>query len=123
MTKIVDKGKDQSALDKGKHGENIAVEYFLNSGYKLESRNYRYRRGEIDLILKKENLLLFVEVKFRKSDKFGFPEEFVTENQKQSIIRTADHYIHQHCWGGNIRFDIIAINDRNRIDHFEDAFY
>lgn len=107
----------------GKKGEDLAIEYYLQKGYQLITRNYRYRRGEIDLIFEKSKCLVFVEVKLRKHLTFGHPEEFVTNNQQRSIINTADHYLQEPQWEGNIRFDIIAINAQMEITHFEDAFY
>ena len=107
----------------GRSGENMAVNYMVSLGFRVLHQNYRYRRGEIDLIVEKNGLLVFVEVKYRKGIQYGYPEEFVSPNQQQSIIQTADQYIHENNWQGNIRFDIIAINGDMEVKHFEDAFY
>lgn len=108
---------------KGDKAEKLATNYFLKLGYSVLKKNYRYKRSEIDLIVCKENLIIFIEVKYRSSIGFGQPEEFVSENQKIKILEAADEFIHLNNWKGNIRFDIIAINAQNELEHFKDAFY
>ncbi len=109
----------------GKKGENIAKEFLLKKGIEIIEENYQYRKGEIDLIGLIENkTLLFVEVKMRSGNSFGYPEEFVSDYQRRLIIETADHYIHKINWLKDIRFDIVAIEENPFcINHFEDAFY
>ncbi len=110
----------------GKKGEDWALTYLEQKGYRLQARNYRHRRGEIDLIVEKENRLIFVEVKLRADDRFGLPEEMVSSAQQALIIQTAEHYILEKDWQKDIRFDIIAIlqkEDQREIQHFEDAFF
>ncbi|SMD34067.1 putative endonuclease [Reichenbachiella faecimaris] len=107
----------------GQKAEEHALLFLLNKGYSLNERNYRHKRSEIDLILTLKNTLVFVEVKYRSSSQFGHPEDFVSTNQKRSIIEGAEHYISQMNWQGHIRFDIIAIDAQFKIEHFEDAFY
>ena len=95
-------------------------------GYKILERNYRHGNSEIDLIAKGEGLLIFIEVKTRSSNTFGFPEEFVSENQQKAIIRAANHYVEEIDWKGDIRFDIMAIIVKQtvmQIEHLKDAFY
>lgn len=108
---------------KGQIAESKAAKYFQQNGFKLLEKNYRYRRAEIDLVVGKADLLVFVEVKYRKSNDYGEPEQFVTTNQQTKILEAADEYIHQNNWNGNIRFDIVAINAQGDLEHFEDAFY
>jgi len=111
---------------KGKEGENLAVDYLLNKGYELLARNYRFKRAEVDVIVKKDKLLCFVEVKLRSSIEFGHPEDFVSENQKRLIIAAADNFVHEINWQDDIRFDIVALTqDGSKIEfmHFQDAFY
>ncbi|MFY0628331.1 MAG: YraN family protein [Reichenbachiella sp.] len=115
--------KSTNTQELGKAGEEEASKYYKSRGFTLVAQNYRYKRGEIDLIARKENLIVFVEVKYRKNEKFGFPEEFVSEGQKERIISAADNYIQDNHWTGSIRFDIIALNGKLEMQHFEDAFY
>ena len=111
---------------KGKEGENLAVEYLLNHGYELLARNYRYKRGEVDVIVKKGKILCFVEVKLRSNVDFGHPEDFVSENQKSLIVAAADNFIYEINWHDDVRFDIVALSQNGakvNIVHFKDAFY
>lgn len=115
-----------STSKKGKQGENLAANFLINHGYKILKENYRHKRGEIDLIAQKNDLLVFVEVKSKARDKFGFPEEAVNSKKEEMIISTADQYLFEADWQGSIRFDIISIlgeGDKIEITHFEDAFY
>lgn len=114
--------KQNSNAEQGKRAESLARNHFKKLGFELSETNYRYRRAEIDLIVLNETLLVFVEVKYRSNDQFGKPEEFVTDNQKKLIIEAADEYIHSINWQKNIRFDIVAIDKNDNIEHFEDAF-
>ena len=78
--------------DIGKKGEDEAVQFLHHSGYQLLERNYRVKKSEIDLIASKDGLLIFVEVKARSSNAFGFPESFVSEEQANRIMLAADEY-------------------------------
>lgn len=115
-----------STSKKGKHGEKLAANYLKNHGYEILEENYRHKRGEIDIIAKKKGLLVFVEVKSKTIDKYGFPEEAVDSKKEEMIITTADQYLFDKNWQGPIRFDIISIlgqGDNTEISHFKDAFY
>lgn len=114
---------NQPSKQIGQKAEDQALSYLKDKGYVLQERNYRHKRSEIDLILIDSNTLIFVEVKYRSSSQFGHPEEFVSDNQKRSIIQGAEHYISNLDWQGPIRFDIVAIDAQFDIAHFEDAFY
>lgn len=113
-----------NSKNKGKYGEDLAVSYLQNKGFEIIERNYRHRHGEIDLIgILANDLLVFFEVKLRKSDDFGNPESFVSKAQERSIIETAEEYIYGINWQKDIRFDIISIKQGEGIEHIEDAFY
>ena len=110
----------------GQSGEKAAAAYLAGQGYNIVHRNYRYKRAEIDLIAQKEKLLVFVEVKTRKSDRYGFPEEAVNQKKTDLFLLAADHYIDQTNWQHDVRFDIISVtgNENNwHIHHIEDAFH
>lgn len=111
---------------RGEKGEEIAANYLRNSGYIVVERNYRAKKSEIDIICKKRETLVFVEVKARTSLKFGNPETFVTEYKAAKIIEGAETYMIEKGWEGAIRFDIISvvISDKTEeVKHFKDAFY
>ncbi|WP_420582427.1 YraN family protein [Reichenbachiella sp.] len=109
--------------DIGQKAEEQALQYLINQGYTLRERNYRYKRSEVDLILLDSKTIVFVEVKYRSTSQFGYPEEFVSDNQKKLILQGAENYLADLGWQGPIRFDIIAIDAHFNITHFEDAFY
>lgn len=111
---------------KGKEGEKYAEKFLSDKGYQLLNRNYRHKRGEIDLIMRLDNLLCFIEVKLRSRIDFGQPEDFVSDNQKDLIIATAENFILEKDLKDDIRFDIIAITEKGaniEVQHFKDAFY
>jgi putative endonuclease len=110
----------------GKKGEDEAVSYLLAKGFEILERNFRFKRNEVDIIARLKNLLVFVEVKMRSSNLYGFPETFVSEAQAERILEAADEYQHKVNWNGDIRFDIISIEKAGKklaITHIEDAFY
>ncbi|MEM7548144.1 MAG: YraN family protein [Bacteroidota bacterium] len=113
-------------LKKGKAGEELAENLLVSKGYEIIERNYRFGRGEIDLIaLQDDSILVFVEVKSRSRFNYGEPEEFVDNRKAELVIKTAENYIFDINWQKDIRFDIISISikDPNSIKHFEDAFH
>jgi putative endonuclease len=115
-----------SKMQTGKDGENTAAEYLAGKGYEIVARNYRYGRAEIDLIVKKGNWLVFVEVKTRSNCDFGFPEEFVDRAKEENILKAAEEYTYVINWEGNVRYDIVSVlgtDFEKQIVHFEDAFY
>ncbi len=88
----------------GKEGEELAAEYLVKQGYTIEARNWRYGHEEIDIIARKDDLLLIVEVKTRRSNYFGQPESFVSFAKQKALIRCANRYIYQHNFEGDTRF-------------------
>jgi putative endonuclease len=112
--------------DIGKNGEDEALRFLEAKGYEILNRNYRFKRSEIDLVASKDNLLIFIEVKVRSSNSFGYPESFVSDSQIERIMEAAVEYQYQKNWIGNIRFDIISIEGKGsdlKITHFKDAFH
>ncbi|OGS18743.1 MAG: YraN family protein [Elusimicrobia bacterium RIFOXYA2_FULL_50_26] len=94
----------------GQRGEDAAAQLLLKKGYRLVARNYRTRYGEIDIIARKGGFLVFVEVKFRRSSKFGTPQEAVNARKQQHMIRSALSYVKQHSlFNESIRFDVLSI--------------
>ena len=94
--------------------------YFLEEkGYDFVINNYRFGRNEVDLIFKDGEVLVFVEVKFRKDNRFGNPEDFVETPKLERIMAAAENYVFDNNWEGNIRFDVIAVMPKEII-HFED---
>ncbi len=108
----------------GSYYENIAEEYLINKGYVILNRNYRCRFGEIDIICRYDSYIVFVEVKYRSSLKYGEPVEAVTYTKQRKICRTASYFIMNNKYGQNVnyRFDIIGIMGNHSIIHYENAF-
>ncbi len=93
----------------GACGEDAACSFLKKNKYKIVERNFRCSRGEIDIIAKKGEDLVFVEVKTRSSDKFGTPAQAVTYYKKQNIVKTAQVYLMNNPTDMNIRFDIVEV--------------
>lgn len=110
-------------IETGSIGENLAAEYLVGKGFRVVEKNYRWRKAEIDLIVQREDWLIFVEVKTRSSSAYGEPETFVSDFQRRLIYEAAEEYIYKTDWQGNIRFDIVSVKPSRipEIVHFEDA--
>lgn len=113
----------------GDEGEELAVELLELKGYKIVKRNYRYGKGEIDIIAEDPNEegLVFVEVKSRKNLEFGLPEEAITKNKIKQLKRIAELYLYENDIKEILcRFDVIAIlmlpGQKPEIKHFVNAF-
>ena len=110
-------------METGSLGENLAAEFLVDKGFKIVARNHRWKHAEIDLIVQRDNWLVFVEVKTRSSNAYGEPESFVTDDQRRLIYGAAEDYIFDTDWQGNIRFDVVSVKPgvKPEIVHFEDA--
>ncbi len=113
----------------GKYGEELACKYLESKGYKIKERNYRTFLGEIDIICEYKKNIVFVEVKTRRSDKFGYPEEAINFIKQRKIIKNALCYLSKyHLWGENCCFDVVLVRiskdkDIKSIKHIRNAFY
>ena len=111
----------------GKKGEEIAREYLITKGYDIVDSNWRYKKSEIDLIARKEDLLIFIEVKSRSSIRFGKPEEFIDDHKIKNLCRAASRYMMERGYEWEFRFDVVAILFKDPINydlrHIEDAFF
>ena len=107
----------------GRAGENLAAEFMQRKGWQIVARNFRHGKAEIDLIAKKDDWLLFIEVKTRSSSDFGEPEAFVDEKKIAQLFYAAEEYIFTRDWKGHVRFDVISVKvgSGSEIVHFEDA--
>ncbi len=103
-----------STLPIGKHGEDLACKYLEQNGYKILERNYRIRGGEIDIVAKDGEYLVFVEVKTRWSHEFGLPAESVTGWKIRHLLKAANFYLMKINWGdGPYRLDFVSIDYAN----------
>lgn len=110
----------------GNLGELLAVKHLREAGFEIIQTNYRFGHGEIDIIARDGNVLVFCEVKMRKTDEFGDPEYAITPRKQQQIRRIAQGYFfdndikEQEC-----RFDVVAIRMQGKtphINHTRNAF-
>ncbi|MCU0450710.1 MAG: YraN family protein [Bernardetiaceae bacterium] len=109
----------------GQRGEDLAAVFLQQKGYEILHRNYRYLRGEIDIVARQGQVLVFVEVKTRKSISYGYPEQAVGPGKQHLIKQTAEGFLVEHQHQGDIRFDIVSIVTWPGLEivHFEDAFF
>ena len=94
----------------GFQGERYAENILKNNGYKIIERNYYSKEGEIDIIAKDGETLVFVEVKLRKSKKYGLPEETVTQRKVYKIKRTGQYYLNEKKLKvKSLRIDVVSV--------------
>ncbi|MFH1008073.1 MAG: ribonuclease HII [Candidatus Latescibacterota bacterium] len=111
----------------GGQGEAEAARFLEEKGYRILERNWRDASGELDLVARFEEILVFVEVKTGKAAAFGPPESWVTGAKQRQIVRVAQAYLlAQEIGEADIRFDVVGIEiagKARRIVHIEDAFW
>ncbi len=94
----------------GKRGEELAVEYLKDKGYKILERNFMCKQGEIDIIAKDKDYVVFIEIKSRTNTKYGFPLEAITEEKLKHILLSASYYLHiKNLENNNVRIDAIEV--------------
>ena len=119
---------DRSRLNIAKIGESYAVAHLKARGYQILAQNYRFGRGEIDLIAQDGDCIVFVEVKARRTLKFGTPQSAVTTQKQRQISKVALGYLKAHNrFDAPCRFDVIAIHlspqlELLKLEQIENAF-
>lgn len=115
------------SLKAGKSAEESAVRYLSDQGFSIIERNVRYPFGEIDIVAKKHQILVFVEVKHRLSAHLSYPYEAVTKAKQRKLILAARAYLQKLPSPVPVcRFDVVSmVGDlaNPHIEHFIDAFY
>lgn len=109
---------------KGSRNEILASEYLKRKGYRILCMNYRVRQGEIDIVAKDGEAIVFVEVKYRKNISAGHPLEAVNEAKQRQISKTALFYMNQQKLNPDLiemRFDVVGILE-DEILHIVNAF-
>ena len=109
------------SIEKGAEAEREAEAFLKAKGFKILERNFRLRMGEIDLIARDADVVVFVEVRARSSNAFGTPQETVTMAKRRRIIRTAQAYVQRHALDAPMRFDVVARSHEGML-HIPDAF-
>ena len=111
----------------GNCGEDIAVKYLEKKGFAILHRNFRAERGEIDIIAREKDCIVFVEVKTGNSDKFGPPEERISMSKRRQLYKIAKAYIQDNPMPDvDYRFDAVIVDGtphNHEIRYYENAFY
>jgi len=109
----------------GRSGEDIAARYLLEKGYQIIERNFRCRKGEIDIIAKDKKEIVFIEVKTRTNENYGRPIDAVTYYKQKHIIKSIQYYLFaKKLENAFIRIDIIEVyqkENKYNINHIKDA--
>ena len=110
----------------GKKSESLAVSYLKKQGYKIIEQNYRTKLGEIDIIAKEKGTIAFIEVKSRKSNKFGNPKWAITARKQRKISMVALQYLKTTMQShAKARFDVVSIvssHEHPSIEIIKNAF-
>ncbi len=94
----------------GKDGEQIGKAFLVKAGFSILAENWRHSHWEVDVIASKNNILHFIEIKTRRTKKFGLPEEKVGTKKIQNLINAAEQYLYQHPQWKRIQFDVLSIS-------------
>ncbi|MDP4007262.1 MAG: YraN family protein [bacterium] len=107
----------------GKEGEETARKYLESKEYKIVEQNYKTKRAEIDIIARRKNELVFVEVRTKHHEQYGTPEETINYQKRMRLQRNAEAYVHKTKYRGPYRIDAICLiingTGLQRIDHYE----
>jgi len=110
--------------DSGKLAEDLAAKFLKNLGYKIIERNIRFRFGEIDIVASKNNQLVFIEVRFRKSAEFGDSLSTIDAKKQKKLKKAILAYIRDHNYTGDFRFDAIGVSGKkfDKIEHIQNIY-
>lgn len=104
----------------GRKGEDLAASYLRDRGWEILERNYRTRRGEIDLVCRDSDTIVFVEVKARTPTDFARPDQSVTRRKQAKLRRLVEEYLVTHrLESSDIRFDVLGVTLGSRRPEFE----
>jgi putative endonuclease len=113
-------------IELGREGERIAVQHLKSKKHIIRKLNYRFRRGEIDIISEFDNFLVATEVKTRNSRKYGSPTDAVSRAKQRQLIQVMHAFLLEEDSAKEVRFDVVSIilnTHEVEINHIEDAFY
>ena len=120
--------RETATFASGRRGEDFAHRYLQSNGYLVVARNFRTRSGsaEVDIVARKADAVVFVEVKARGSDEFGPPDRGIDREKQLRIMKAAVEYLRRaDVPNERARFDVINIifGSKPSLEHIEDAFY
>lgn len=117
-------GMTKASVDIGRTGEDIAAQYLTNKGYLIIERNFRSQQGEVDIIARDGEFLVFIEVKNYSFRSIGTPLGAVRKSKRESIIHAARTYLFKNKIKGiNCRFDVLSIYNMSQFQLIKDAFH
>lgn len=109
----------------GTWGETQAIRYLERKGYQIIGRDWKSGRRDIDIIALDDDVVVFVEVKTRRNNMFGEPEEAVDYRKQQNLIQAINHFVKQNHIRQDIRFDILSVvgipGNEPEIRHIKDV--
>jgi putative endonuclease len=112
----------KSTVSRGRQYEQQAAQFYESKGFEIVEHNWQAGHKEIDLIVRKDDLLVFVEVKYSSSQRFGHPAERVDKRKIGHLTDAANRYIVEHDIADcDLRFDVVTFT-AGRLEHFPDAF-
>jgi len=110
----------------GATGEEMAARFLQKRGFHILQRNYRYGRGEIDIVARDGETVVFIEVKTAATDEYGSPESWVDDRKQRQVAKIAAAYLLEHrLYDVDCRFDVVAVKlkDREEINYIHNAFW
>ncbi len=113
-------------VELGRTGEQLAQNYLIGQNMRFLTKNYRWKRQEIDLIFSEGTDLVFVEVKTRTHASYGAPEKSISKTKQRNLLLAANAYIQENELDCEARFDVVSIihnRYETTIDHIKTAFY
>jgi putative endonuclease len=109
----------------GEQGEKASLDFLVEKGYQILAANYRLHPYEADIVALDGQVVVFVEVKTRKTDAYGHPIEFITGKKEKNLLHIADYYLQYVMPGREGRFDVITLYKKDGVfilEHFVNAF-
>lgn len=107
--------------ERGRSAEDHAERFLERQGLRIVGRNFRRRFGEIDLVARDDDTLVFVEVRKRSHRGFADGAESIDRRKRQRLLRTAEAYLQQQRWTGPVRFDVVVLDARDCIEWLQHA--
>lgn len=115
-------GPIKKSVERGRHYEKLAEKFLIQNGYSILEKNWQAGHKEIDIIARKENIIVFVEVKGSATVEYGHPSEKVDQRKRDNLISAAEQFIlAKDLRNHDFRFDLVTFLN-GKIEHYQDAF-
>lgn len=117
----------RTTVEVGKEGEQCALEYLLLRGFRLQTRNWRYRKWELDLVMEDDRCIRIVEVRTRKEPAVVLPQDTVSKSKRDCLRKAAAAYVRRFAVQKEVVFDVVSVlireDGRMSVTYFPEAFY